>query len=194
MTISVSELIQEKALFFYKFLRSPGQIGSVTPSSKFLARAMVSSVSWDEVNSVAELGAGTGAITKYIQAAANADTRVLLFEKDPALYRELRFQYAQYGCYRDACRLQYIMGQEKLEQLDCVISGLPFFNFSQTVRDHLLDEIIASLKDGGLFIAFQYSRQMKKQLAGRFDIEEIKFVSLNVPPAFVYVCRKRGTH
>ena len=51
------------------------------------------------------LRAGTGAITKYIQTAANADTRVLLFEKDPALYRELRFQYAQYGCYRDACRL-----------------------------------------------------------------------------------------
>ncbi|AZS15844.1 phospholipid methyltransferase [Paenibacillus lutimineralis] len=192
MISSVGELIQEKALFFYKFLRSPGQIGSVTPSSKFLARAMVEPVSWDEVNSVAELGAGTGAITKYIRTVVKADTRVLLFEKDPVLYRELRFQYAQYGCYRDACRLQYVMNQEKIEQLDCVISGLPFFNFPQTTRDHLLDEIIASLKDGGLFIAFQYSRQMKKQLAGRFDIEEIKFVPLNVPPAFVYVCRKRG--
>lgn len=115
MTITVSEFIQERAMFFYKFLRSPAQIGSVTPSSKFLARAMVQSICWDKVNSVAEPGAGTGAITKYIQAAANADTRVLLFEKDPALYRELRFQYAQYGCYRDACRLQYIMAQEQLE-------------------------------------------------------------------------------
>lgn len=91
MTITVSEFIQERAMFFYKFLRSPAQIGSVTPSSKFLARAMVQSICWDKVNSVAEPGAGTGAITKYIQAAANADTRVLLFEKAPALYRELDF-------------------------------------------------------------------------------------------------------
>jgi phospholipid N-methyltransferase len=153
---------------------------------------MVGSVPWDVVNCVAELGAGTGAITRYIQAAANGGTRVLLFEKEPVLYRELRYQYAEYGCYRDACRLQYVMGQEKLEQLDCVISGLLFFNFPQTMRDNLLNEIFASLKDGGMFIAFQYSRQMKKQLALRFDIEEIKFVPLNVPPAFVYVCRKRG--
>jgi len=194
MTSSVGELIQEKVLFFSKFLRSPGQIGSITPSSKFLARTMVSSVPWDEVKCVAELGAGTGAITRYIQAAAIGGTRVLLFEKEPVLYRELRFEYAEYGCYRDACRLQYVMGQEKLDHLDCVISGLPFFNFPQTMRDHLLDEIIASLKEGGLFVAFQYSRQMKKQLSGRFDIEEMKFVPLNVPPAFVYVCRKRGTH
>ncbi|MGG3306588.1 class I SAM-dependent methyltransferase [Paenibacillus sp. 2KB_20] len=192
MTPSISELVQEKALFFYKFLRSPGQIGSVTPSSKFLARTMINSVPWDEVNNVAELGAGTGAITKYIQTVANSNTRVLLFEKDPTLYRELKFQYTEYLCYRDACRLQNVMSQEKMEQLDCVISGLPFFNFPQDMRNKLLDQVIGSLRNGGLFIAFQYSYQMKKQLSERLQIEEIKFVPLNVPPAFVYVCRKRG--
>jgi len=47
-----------------------------------------------------------------------------------------------------------------------------------------------SLKPGGLFIAFQYSQQMKKLLGEHFSIEKIEFVPLNIPPAFVYVCRK----
>lgn len=190
--MSISGQVQEKITFFYKFMQSPGQIGSVTPSSKYLARAMVDSVPWDEVNHVAELGAGTGAITKYIRSAANSNTRIMLFEKDPTLYRSLKYQYSEFPCYKDAYRLQFSMGVEKMERLDCVISGLPFFNFPQEMRDKLMDQIVGSLRNGGLFIAFQYSHQMKKQLSERFDIETIKFVALNFPPAFVYVCRKRG--
>jgi phospholipid N-methyltransferase len=81
---------------------------------------------------------------------------------------------------------------ENIQQLDCILSGLPFFNFSQNLRDHLMDEIYQSLKPNGLFIAFQYSMQMKKQFAQYFAIEKIDFVPLNIPPAFVYVCRKAG--
>ena len=83
------------------------------------------------------------------------------------------------------------MLNEKIEQIDCILSGLPFFNFSQLIRDKLIEQIIMSLKPGGLFIAFQYSQQMKKQLSQHFDIEEILFVPMNVPPAFVYICRKK---
>jgi phospholipid N-methyltransferase len=34
---------------------------------------------------------------------------------------------------------------------------------------------------------------MRRQLERQFDIEHIHFVPFNVPPAFVYVCRKRIT-
>lgn len=54
-----------------------------------------------------------------------------------------------------------------------------------------MDQILSSLKEDGLFIAFQYSKQMKKQLEQHFVIERICFVPRNLPPAFVYVCRKK---
>lgn len=189
--LSISERLQERLVFFSTFLRSPGQMGSVTPSSKFLAMKMTQMVPWHQVRSVAELGAGTGAITKYIQAAASNDTKVLLFEKDNDLRKELSHQYTQYPSYIDATQLQFAMQHEQIEQLDCIISGLPFFNFPQALRDQLIGQIISSLKDDGLFIAFQYSQQMKKQLSKYFDIKTVKFVPLNLPPAFVYVCTKR---
>jgi len=185
-------LIQEKFLFFYKFLQSPGRVGSVTPSSRFLAKTMVDAIPWNEVDSAAELGAGTGAITRYIQSAKKESARVLLFEADPQMRGRLDDLYPEFACYPDCRDIQAAVHKENLGQLDCVLSGLPFFNFTQELRDRILEQVVSSLKDNGLFVAFQYSQQMRKQLEEVFDIEEIKFVPMNVPPAFVYICRKKG--
>lgn len=192
MLVETKSQVHEKLLFLYKFVCSPGQIGSVTPSSRYLANKMVTSVPWDQVSSIAELGAGTGAITKHIQTVRHVHTKVLLFEKDPYLQQALERQYPQFACYSDGRDLSFAMRQESIVQLDAIISGLPFFNFPQAIRDQLMNQIVASLKTGGLFIAFQYSLQMKSQLIEHFDIEAVHWVPLNLPPAFVYVCRKKG--
>jgi phospholipid N-methyltransferase len=189
---TLKEWLEEKTVFLYKFLLSPGQIGSITPSSRELATAMLKPVPWERTRTVAELGAGTGAITKYIRAAAGAGTQVILFEKDPYLRRKLKESYSDYACYPDCNRLRLFLMQEGVQSLDCIISGLPFFNFPQEMRDHLMAEIVSSLNEDGLFIAFQYSQQMKKQLSQHFDILDIRFVPMNIPPAFVYVCQKKG--
>jgi phospholipid N-methyltransferase len=191
MTINPKLLIQEKYLFLKKFLHAPGQIGSITPSSKFLAQKMIDSVAWDEVRNIAELGSGTGAITKFIQESKHEDAQVLLFEKDPCLRAELANQFPESCVYSDASQLYTSMSQKGIEHLDCVLSGLPFFNFPQSIRDQLLEQITLSLKPNGYFIAFQYSLQMNKQFSQHFTYDQIKFVPLNFPPAFVYVCRKR---
>ncbi|MFB6363363.1 class I SAM-dependent methyltransferase [Paenibacillus elgii] len=183
--------LQEKLLFLYKFSRAPQQIGSVTPSSAFLAKKMVESVAWENVNAAAELGAGTGAITEYIQKAKKDNTRVLLFERDAELRGRLQERFADCACYDDARCLQSVVRAEGIDSLDCVISGLPYFNFPQSLRDRLLSEITASLRPGGQFVAFQYSKQMRRQFSRQFAIEGIHLVPFNVPPAFVYVCRKQ---
>lgn len=186
--------VREKLLFLYKFARAPKQVGSVTPSSVFLAKKMIEQVPWNRVKAVAELGAGTGAITKYIEAARQEHTKVLLFEKDVLLRSELAGRFPDFRCYADATSIDYALRNEGIGegQLDCILSGLPFFNFPQQLRDRLMEQITASLKPDGLFIAFQYSQQMKQQLDRQFRLERIHFVPLNVPPAFVYVCRKKA--
>ncbi|WP_374706614.1 class I SAM-dependent methyltransferase [Paenibacillus sp. J2TS4] len=183
--------IQEKLLFLYKFSRAPKQIGSITPSSMFLAKKMLEQVNWKRVEHIAELGAGTGAITKYIDAVNLQHANVMLFEMDALLRDQLTRRFPAYTCYADACNLQEALENERIEHLDCILSGLPFFNFPQQLRDQLMEQIVTSLKPGGLFIAFQYSQQMKKQLSGLFEMEHVHYVPWNIPPAFVYVCRRR---
>ncbi|MFD0587368.1 class I SAM-dependent methyltransferase [Paenibacillus sp. GCM10027627] len=183
--------IGEKLLFLYKFLNAPRRMGSVTPSSGQLAKKMLEPVAWHRVGSIAELGAGTGAITKHLGAILRPKTKVILFEFDSELRERLTVDYPDYVCFDDACKLSFCLKGEGLDGVDCILSGLPFFNFSPRLREHLLHEVFRSLKPGGLFVAFQYSLQLRSRLHRQFEIERIHFVPFNVPPAFVYVCRKR---
>lgn len=191
MSRSITARLQENILFLSRFILTPGPIGSVIPSSRYLARQMVGVIPWDQVNSVAELGAGTGAVTAHIHAVCSPDTKVLLFEKDTLLRDQLKVQYPNDACYGESRDLQQAVRSEGMEKLDVIISGLPFFNFSPILREQIMEQISLALKPGGWFVAFQYSQQMKNTLSDRFEIVKIHFVALNFPPAFVYVCRKR---
>ncbi|QLG40532.1 methyltransferase domain-containing protein [Paenibacillus sp. E222] len=152
---------------------------------------MVNHAPWLEAKAVAELGSGTGAITRYIFNQAQDFTKVLLFEKDETMRTNLKKTYPGASCYPNAAHLVESMNQENIQQLDCIFSGLPFFNLKPELRNTLVDQIYEALKPQGLFIAFQYSLQMKNTLSERFIIEKIDLVPLNIPPAFVYVCRKK---
>jgi phospholipid N-methyltransferase len=184
--------LQEKLLFLHKFLLRPKQVGSVTPSSPHLARAMVNAIPWERMGSVAELGAGTGPITSCIQDKLAPGAKFIMFEKEPHLRSELEKRFPEFVCFPDVLQLQDSIRQEGIYQVDCILSGLPFANFPQSVRSDILHQLDISLKPGGMFVAFQYSLQMKKQFASMFDLQAIRYVPLNLPPAFVYVCRKKG--
>ncbi|MFB5266360.1 class I SAM-dependent methyltransferase [Paenibacillus enshidis] len=183
--------INENLLFLKGFLQNPKRVGSVLPSSRFLGAKMVQSVPWNEVKAVAELGSGTGAITRFIKTQVTGSTKVLLFEMDKKMRNNLRIEYPDFACHSNACHMVEKMNQQNIGQLDCIISGLPFFNFTSEMRETLLHQIVEALKPGGIFVAYQYSLQMKKQFAEQLIIEKIEFVPLNFPPAFVYTCRKK---
>jgi phospholipid N-methyltransferase len=180
----------EKLMFLSKFLRSPRSIGSVTPSSRFLAEAMVKPVDWNSARYVAELGAGTGVFTKYIDQLKAPDCKVVVFEQDVSMRQRLEKLYPELYYYHDACDIMSAMNKYGIEQFDYILSGLPFTNFPQELRDTIMDEVDRALKPGGTFIAFQFSLQMKKQLSQRFENVSLEFVPMNVLPAFVYRCRK----
>ncbi|WCN38603.1 class I SAM-dependent methyltransferase [Aneurinibacillus uraniidurans] len=180
----------EKLLFLSKFIRSPRTIGSIAPSSRFLARAMTQPVQWETAHSIAELGAGTGVFTRYIARLKRSECQALIFEQDSTMRNSLETDYPEMHHYPNARTMSHAMRLHGINGFDYILSGLPFMNFPQELRDELMDEVERSLAPGGTFIAFQYSLQMKKQLAQRFDDIRITFVPLNIFPAFVYVCRK----
>ena len=59
--------MNENIEFLQAFLKNPGTVGSITPSSPELAQRMLSGIEPGPDNIVLELGVGTGAITKYLQ-------------------------------------------------------------------------------------------------------------------------------
>lgn len=180
----------DKLIFLMKFLESSSQVGSITPSSRFLAEKMVEPIHWDQVKAVAELGAGTGVFTNHINALKSPNCKLAVFEKDEEMRDQLYTSYPDLNYFCDALKLSEKVQSIGMGPLDAVISGLPFALFEESDRDEIIDEVIRSLKPDGIFVAFQYSLQMKSLLKQKFSKVDISFVPLNIPPAFVYVCHK----
>lgn len=185
---------REAATFLKRFIKHPGRIGSVAPSSKFLTRAMLSQIDWKNALNIAELGAGTGVFTREIIKLARPDANILVFEIDASLRRVIKERHPDHKglkLYSDAQKLLEIMHENNIENLDCVISSLPFTVLPRQMSENILNAASDALKPDGRFIAYQYSRIMKHKLTDKFNDIKTKYVLLNIPPAFVFNCGKK---
>nr|WP_302104855.1 methyltransferase [Polycladomyces sp. WAk] len=185
--------MMDRMAFLLRFFRSPRMIGSITPSSAHLVRAMLDPIPWERVNTVVELGAGTGVITEALVQRTHPETRVIVFEQDSRL-RDLLFHRFPYIDHADhAEKLGEVLERYGIGRADCILSSLPFTNFPKGMRQVILDEVAERLAPDGMFVAYQYSLHMLPLLRERFQRVSFRLVFWNLPPAFVYVCRKPKT-
>lgn len=182
----------ERARFIYKFIQSPRRIGSITPSSRFLTQAMLKKIQWDKVKHVVELGAGTGVFTRQLAQRLSPQATAIIFEQDDQLRDFISNQFPAYTFMKHAQTLRSTLDNLQIDKVDTIISGLPFTNFPLDLTHFILDQIMESLTSDGLFITFQYSLQLKKELRKRFQYVNIQFVPLNLPPTFVYICSNQN--
>jgi phospholipid N-methyltransferase len=175
-----------------RFLTSPRSIGSIVPSSRFLVHELVNPIPWDRIKTVVELGGGTGVVTREIQKRIAPDTKAIIFENDPILSKQLRARFPQFGHAEDAEQMRYTFQKNGIQKVDAIISCLPFANFPSFLTTRILEEASHALHDDGVFVQFQYSLQMRKQLLSHFSQVSVRFVPINIPPSFVYICKPSG--
>jgi phosphatidylethanolamine/phosphatidyl-N-methylethanolamine N-methyltransferase len=185
--------------FFASFLRKPWTVGAVAPSSTHLSRAVLRDCALKNANTVVELGAGTGAITRHIVESIGPRTLFITLELDARHVARLRERHRGVKVYRaSAENLRALLARHGRKTADCIISGLPWGNMNRRTQHRILREILAVLKPGGRFCGFGYVhaswypssrafRQMLEQHFQRVGISRV--IWRNLPPAFVYSCR-----
>lgn len=186
--MQVDKNLKDKMLFIKKFVTEPRTIGSVTPSSAQLVDSMLCNVDWRRVGAIAELGAGTGVMTREILARKSKVSRLFVFEIDEELRSGLRSETGM-EVYEDASFLPEVIRSHGIEKVDLIVSGLPFTVIPRSVTKKVVDGIAESISDQGSFVAFQYSLHMKGAFEKIFEDVSVRFVMMNIPPAFVYECR-----
>ncbi|MDR1048908.1 MAG: methyltransferase type 11, partial [Synergistaceae bacterium] len=148
--------IAESMVFLRRFVKAPRQVGSVTPSSPYLTKAMMSKIDWENTRYVAELGAGTGVFTRNVVPRLKEGGKLLVFEIDPSLKAMIEAEHPGLTVYGDARDLGRIMRDRDIPSLDCVISSLPFAVLPPRVTAAILEAVVGYLKPGGKFVAYQY--------------------------------------
>jgi phospholipid N-methyltransferase len=194
--------------FLREFLRRPGQVGALWPSSPALARRMVTGVGLESAGAVVEYGPGTGAFTPFIRERLAPGAKFFAIEINPALAVGLRERFAglsvHEGSVADVERFATAEGVGTLATgggVDLILSGLPWAAFPQALQRGILDATRRVLKPGGMLVTFAYQigrvmpagRRFARLLPEYFaEVEHTPVVWRNLPPAFVIRARRGG--
>src|SRR5690348_18390104 len=85
----------EEVLFFRAWMAHPLKVGSILPSSPFLAKVVARNTVYGPDDAIIELGAGTGSITKGLIKAGIPRERLFVVELDADMCTFLRKQLPQ---------------------------------------------------------------------------------------------------
>ena len=188
------------ARFLREFLVQPMATGAIVPSSDALGKAIVRNLDLSHAKAVVEYGPGTGAFTTYVLQSLDSDARFIAIEINPRLAEMFRKQHPDIQIFQDSvANAREICNAAGIDQVDCIVSGLPWASFPESMQVEFLDEMMRVLKPGGQFVTFAYvhglmlppGRRFSKILPKYFQtISKSPVVWNNFPPAFVYNCTR----
>ena len=183
--------------------------GAVAPSSRYLARAMLQPLILKPGCVVVELGPGTGVMTGVLLEALPPDSTLLAFEISDRFYSYLKAKFPDPRLVllkTGAHFLQRELSKRGYERVDAIISSLALGFFSDADRRRLLELLVNVMDEHSIYTQYQYVQglEMQKGRLRRFSIRPLldeyfdtvrcKTVWRNIPPAFVFACRKKDVY
>lgn len=182
-----------KIQFFKESVKNLKTVGTITRSSKYLCQAMIKHVDFDNAKVIVELGAGDGVITEHILAAMKPDAKLLSFEVNKAFCDKIReINDPRLIVVEDSAEnIESHLNKAGETEIDFVVSAIPFVSLPDELGYNIITKCRNLLKDGGLFIQVHYTMLAKKLYTEVFGNIDINFAPINIPPAFVFVCKKK---
>lgn len=175
--------------FLAAWVSKPRQTASVVPSSRYLARLMVSDID-PRGGRVLELGGGTGVFTRAILETGLASDALEVVEINPAFARSLRRQFPTVSVLESYAQSVSHVAAGAPGDYQTVVSGLPLLAMGPVMHADILSESFRMLRPGGSFIQFTYSLRspVSRDILNALDldVERIGQTVRNFPPATVF--------
>lgn len=187
--------MREGLVFFRQFFRQPGVLGSPFPSNPRVSRALIDELDLEGASAVAELGPGTGVVTRLIRRRLGPGAAFFAVERNERLARALQREMPGVAIlHDDAGNVGSIMRARGIERLDCVVSSLPWLLFGPELQSRLLAEAAGALRPGGGFSMVTYRspampsvRAFRGRMEGVFSrVWRARVVWRALPPANIY--------
>ena len=181
----------EHLLYFFKDLK---QVGAIAPSSKFLAKDLVSQLkkrvsgnSCPPLN-ILEIGAGTGPLTKQIAKHLRPEDRLDIVEIHKKFYQIVKSKYRQSNIYTHHSD---ILNFKPEQQYDFIFSSLPYENMPEQISQQIWKRKLELCCQDAYISYFKYVKfrdfksDFEEQVVQKYG-QNKKIVLLNLPPAKVY--------
>ena len=182
-------------------------VAAISPSSSYLATAMLEPLTLARTRVALELGAGTGAITRALLDQLPPHATLLVFEINPRFFECLRRSISDPRVIlinSSAENLDLELRRRGIQQVDAVISSLGLAFMPDREREALFQRLSPFLHQKSVFTQYQYIHGLQfvggrlrrlnlRPLLNRyFGSVQSKIVWRNLPPAFVFTCHAQA--
>lgn len=181
----------EHLIYFFKDLK---QTGAIAPSSKFLAKDLVSQLKKDVACSscstlnILELGPGTGPLTKEISKQLRPQDSLDIVEIHKKFYQIVKRKYRQPNI--NAYHTDILEFQPD-RRYDYIFSSLPYENMSEDISRKIWRKKLELCSPNAYICYFKYVKfrnfkcDFEERIVKKYGCDK-KIVLLNLPPAKIY--------
>ncbi|MDP3204997.1 MAG: rRNA adenine N-6-methyltransferase family protein [Hydrogenophaga sp.] len=176
--------------FALGYLRHPRRVGAIAPASKALAQAILHEVMRAAPNTLIEVGAGTGAITRALLPALAQADRFMVIERDPGFAQLLRRAFPDLEVLNHCAT--------RLDTLDIVkhspvtvVSSLPLLSMTRDEAHGCIDAMVTLIegRPGSRLIQYTYASphlRPFKDIPVGWRWRRAASIWANLPPATVW--------
>ncbi|WP_154224120.1 class I SAM-dependent methyltransferase [Marinicella rhabdoformis] len=187
--------IKEGAVFLKNAMANPKEVAYVFPSSPWLVNKVAKVAKLDKAKRIIELGPGTGGTTRAILKQMSPDAALVSVEINAKFIEHMnktiddkRLTISDKG----AQNLPEIITDQGWEDVDVIISGIPFSTLPKGLDLAIMDGIHETLKPEGMFLAYQLRDHVSKLAEPLFGPYTFKMVEYkNLPPMRIYTWEKK---
>jgi phosphatidylethanolamine/phosphatidyl-N-methylethanolamine N-methyltransferase len=184
---------ESRLRFLVEFFKNPLRVGSISPSSEHLTKAMLKGIDFEKLKAIFEYGPGTGVFTKEILSQLGPDRTDLLtvVELEPEFSEVLRNRFSGLRVLtQKASEVSPASGAK----VDAILSSLPFTFIPWEESEKTIHHVTQILESSGLFRTYLYVQscflpknlRLLLLLRSKFKLMKVEIVFRNFPPAAVF--------